>query len=87
MRRLLSSYLHCPFYSMEEDGYRTFLPTHSYFEFCALFFEKKGFRDHRTEINPSKNLFFFFQIFLPVRKADARQQITEVFSFKGGTRN
>lgn len=60
MRRLLSSYLHCPFYSMEEDGYRTFLPTHSYFEFCALFFEKKGFRDHRTEINPSKNLFLFF---------------------------
>lgn len=85
MRGLLSPYLHCPFYSMEEDGYRTFLPTHSYFKFCALFFEKKGFRDHRTEINASKKSFFFFQIFLPVRKTDARQQITEVFSFKGGT--
>lgn len=58
MRGLLSPYLHCPFYSMEENGYRTFLPTHSYFKFCALFFEKKGFRDHRTEINASKNLFF-----------------------------
>lgn len=58
MRGLLSPYLYCPFYSMEEDGYRTFLPTHSYFEFCALFFEKKGFRDHRTEINPSQNIFF-----------------------------
>lgn len=83
MRGLLSPYLHCPFHSMEEDGYRTFLPTRSYFEFCALFFEKKGFRDHRTEINPSKNL--FFNISSREKDRNARQQITDVFCFKGGT--
>lgn len=45
---------------MEEEKWWQNISSHTLnFEFCALSFEKKGFREHQTGINPLQKSFFF----------------------------
>lgn len=73
------------FYSMEEEKWWQNISSHTlYFELCALFFEKKGFREHRTGINPLQKSFFFF--FFPKNISSCEKDRCKIAN-KSGTRN